>query len=316
MKFVPWIARRLVLMSVQLAVVSFVVFAILFVTPGSPEQILLGDRPANPETLQAIRDKHHLDDPFIVQYQHWVGDALTFDFGTSVRYDQSVSGVIEERLPITGMLAIYAMALVLITAVPLGLLAGAKHGQLADRVTTIVGIFGVSAPAFALGTLLLYVFGVQLGWLPVFGAGHGFSDRIEHLTLPAITLAVSVMALVYRQARASAISVFTQDYVAFARARGIRERDVWGRIALRNSSLPVVTAVSLVAAYFLTGAVVVEQTFAVPGLGSLLLQAVNGKDVPVVQSLAMLIALCVLVVNLIADITYAWIDPRVRKASS
>lgn len=308
-----WLVRRLALIGVQLAVISFIVFGILFVTPGDPEQILLGNRPANEATLAAIRAKHHLDEPFLQQYAHWVANAAHLDFGQSVRYDESVTGVISERLPTTGLLAAYALVLVVVTALPLGLLAGARHGRPVDRMTTVLGTFGISAPAFALGTLLLYVFGVQLGWLPVFGAGTGLADRLVHLTLPAITLACSVMALVYRQARASAISVFTQDYVAFAKARGLPLRVVAGRYALRNSALPVVTAIGLVVAYFLTGAVVVEQTFALPGLGSLVLEAVNGKDVPVVQSLALLIALGVLAVNLCADVACALIDPRVRR---
>lgn len=313
MRVLLWLVRRLAIIAAQLMAVSVVIFGVLFMTPGKPEQILLGSQTASPEALEAVRAKYHLDETLAEQYWIWVKQAAHLDFGRSIQTGQTVTSVIAERLPTTLFLAVFAILLVVLIAIPLGLIAGVRPGAWVDRMITISTTIGVSAPSFAVGIAVLYVFGVVLGWFPVYGAGEGFVDRLWHLTLPAATLALTVIALVARQTRASVLAVNTQDFMTFARVRGLPARHIWMRYLLRNSSLPVVTSIGLVLAYFLTGAVIVEQTFALQGIGSLILSSINTKDVPVVQAVGMLAALFVLMSNLIADLSYAVLDPRLRK---
>ncbi|TCO54172.1 ABC transporter permease [Actinocrispum wychmicini] len=314
MKVSRWLGRRLLMIAVLLVGVSVLVFGLLQLTPGSPEQILLGARPTSPQALAAVRADFHLDESFLAQYWRWLTGALHLDFGRSIRTGQPVADVLAERLPITLFLSLYAFLLVAVIAIPLGLVSGIRNGTMIDRAATLISTFGVSAPAFAVGILLLYVFGVALGWFPVYGPGTGFTDRLWHLTLPAITLSLSVIAVVSRQTRAAALTVYNEDFVTFARGRGLPRRLIWGRYALRNSSLPVATSMGMVFAYFLTGSVIVEQTFALPGIGELLVGSVSTKDIPVVQALALLAAVVVLVLNLVADLLYPVLDPRVRKS--
>lgn len=309
-----WLGRRLTAIVATLAVVSFLVFAVLHATPGSPEQILLGSNPATPEALAAVRAKYHLDDPFLSQYWHWVTAALGGDFGLSIQTGQPVTTMLGDRLPVTVLLAIYAGIIAVLIGIPAGLLAGIRHGTASDRAVTLMTTFGISAPPFAVGILLLYLFSVALGWFPVFGAGEGVAGRLWHLTLPAIALSLTALAIIARQTRAAARGVYAQDFTTFARARGLSRRLVLSRYALRNSSLPAVTSAGLVFASFLTGAVLIEYTFALPGVGSLMVTAIANKDIPVVQAVSLFAAAVVLVMNLLADLAYTAADPRVRKA--
>lgn len=313
MKFALWLARRLVAVAAQLVVISIAIFGALYLTPGKPEQILLGTNPATPEALAAIRVRYHLDDSVVDQYVHWLKGAAHLDFGRSIRTNQSVTEVLGDRLPTSLFLAAFALVIVLVVAIPLGLLAGSRVNSALDRAITTTTTVGVSAPAFAVGIATLYVFGVLLGWFPVFGAGEGFVGRLWHLTLPAATLAMMVTALVARQTRAAAMTVNDQDFMTFARARGLPQRLMWGRYLLRNSSLPVATTIGLVLVSFLSGAVIVEQTFSLPGVGSLLLSSIVTKDVPVVQGVGMFVALLTLLANLLSDVSYLVLDPRHRK---
>lgn len=313
MTIVRWLVRRVAAIVGLLAVTSLLVFAILQLTPGRPEQVLLGANPTTPEALAAVRARYHLDEPFLAQYWHWVSGVVRLDFGQSIQTSQPVLAMLEDRVPVTLFLAAYAGVIAIVVAVPAGLLAGIRYGTASDRAITVAATVGISAPPFAVGILLLYVFGVELNWFPIFGAGTGFADRLWHLTLPAVALSLTALAIIVRQTRAAALSVYTQDFMTFARARGLARRVVLGRYALRNSSLPVVTASGLVLASFLTGAVLIEQTFAVPGVGSLMVTAVANKDIPVVQAVSLIAALVVLTVNLLADLAYAALDPRVRR---
>lgn len=315
MNWVAYVGRRVAVMVLSLGAVSLAVFGLLFISPGKPEQILLGTQAATPGALAAIRSRYGLDRPFLVQYGHWVWHALHFDFGESIQTAQPVSTVIGERVWITGALAAMALLLVVLLAVPAGLVAGVRSRSVLDRAVTVLCTVSLSAPAFAVGTLLLYVFAVTLGWFPVFGAGDGLPDRLWHLALPAVTLALTGIALVARQTRAAALDVWSRDFTTFARARGLPGRVVWGRYALRNSALPVVTSTGVVLAYFLTGAVLVEETFSVPGLGSLVVSSVTSKDVPVVQGVSLLAAALVLLVNFVADLAHLALDARVRKGA-
>jgi peptide/nickel transport system permease protein len=308
-----WLGGRLAGIALTLLIVSILVFGILYVTPGSAEQVLLGTRPSSPETLAAIRERYHLDESVGSQYVHWLSSAVRLDLGESVRSGQDISTMLSERMPVTLFLAAYAALIAGVVGIPAGLVAGIRSGTLTDRAITVATTICVSAPSFVVGFLLLYAFGVALDWFPNYGTGGGLVDRAWHLTLPAVALALAPMAILARQTRASALKVYHQDFTTFARARGLPRRVVLGRYALRNSSLPVVTTAGLVVGYFLTGTVLVEQVFAVPGIGTLMIESVSTKDVLVVQMLALVIALFMLSANLLADLGHLALDPRVRK---
>jgi peptide/nickel transport system permease protein len=306
-----YVGRRLVALVLLVVVISFVVFSLLYLAPGSPEQILLGARPSTPETVAAIRAEYHLDDPFLVQYWDWFRDALRFDFGRSIRTNEPVVDGIRERFWLTLQLGGLAFLITMLLGVPLGVLAALRRRTATDRGIVALSVVGVSAPAFATGILLLYVFAVRLGWFPVFGEGSGVIDRLQHLALPAIALALTGMGLILKLTRTAVIGSLEQDYVTFARARGIPRRRVLRAYALRNGLVPIVTAAGLLLAYMLAGTVLVEVTFALPGLGSLLVESVRTLDIPMVQALTILIATIVVLVNLLADLVYVAIDPRI-----
>jgi peptide/nickel transport system permease protein len=309
-----FILRRVATMALVLLVVSFLIFGLLALAPGDPARILLGPVNPSPTALARIRAEFHLDESWLSQYRHWLGSAFRLDFGRSIRSGQPASSVLAERLPVTLMLASYAFVLTALVAIPVGLLAGAKPGSKRDTTVTLGGLIGLSAPPFAIAILLLYTFSIGLGWFPTFGAGEGFFDRMYHLTLPAIALAIGQVAVVARQVRASTMDVVDRDYVTFAKARGTRSRIVWSRYVLRNAALPVMTISGLVFAYALAGAVLIESAFGLQGLGALLVESVVGKDLPVVQALALLTAALVLTVNLIVDVSYYLLNPRLRHA--
>jgi peptide/nickel transport system permease protein len=299
-------------MAVLLAIISFGVFTLLYLAPGSSEQVLLGTRPATPETIHSIREEFHLNESFLGQYWLWVKDAVHLDFGRSIRTSEPVLGGIENRMGVTLFLGGYAFLLAMLVGIPLGVLAALRRATVVDRSIVGLSVFGVSSPAFATGIFLLYVFGVILRWFPVFGPGEGFADRLWHLTLPAVTLALGSMALVLKLTRAAMIDALEKDYVVFALARGLPRRRVLIAYALRNALIPILTAAGLLLASLLTGAVLVEVTFALPGVGSLLVESVGFKDVPMVQGVALLTAVIVIAVNLVVDLLYLLVDPRIR----
>jgi peptide/nickel transport system permease protein len=307
-----YVARRLVALVLLLVAVSFLVFTLLFLAPGSPEQVLLGTRPSSPEVIATLRAQYHLDDPFLEQYWIWLGGAVQLDFGESIRTGRSVLSSLGERTEVTLFLGLYAFVVALAAGVPLGILAAVRTRTLVDRSVVGLSVLGVSAPAFVTGVFLLYVFAVAFGWFPSYGAGDGFADRFWHLTLPAAALSLTAMALIVKLTRTAMINALDQDYVAFARARGVPTHRVIVRYALRNALIPIITAAGLVLTIVLTGAVLIEQTFALPGLGTLLIDSVSNKDLPMLQGVAMVFAALIVVVNLLVDILYATVDPRIR----
>jgi len=313
-----FLARRLAAVAVLLVVVSFLVFSLLTLSPGSAVSVLIGTRPVSPQLVHTIEAEYHLNDPFLVQYWHWLAGVVHLDFGQSISTapDLSVLRLIGDRLSISVELAAYAMIIVLAVGIPAGMLAGIHRGRVADRTISTFAMLGFSAPAFAVGIVLLYIFGVELSWFPVYGEGSGTTERIQHLTLPAITFAVFLMAIIIRQTRAATLDVMQQDYITFARARGLKPTRIMIRYALRNTALPVVTASGILLIVALSATVIVENVFSLPGMGSLLLTSVTNKDIPVVQGLALVIAAFVITVNLIVDLLSLVIDPRGRYSAS
>jgi len=311
-----FLGRRLLALPVVLFVISLGVFSLLYLAPGGVEAALLGNRPATPEIIRAIRDEYHLDDPFLTQYWLWLQDALRLDFGRSIKSGEPVFTVIGRGMTTTLFLSAYAFIIAMTFGVGLGVLAAVRRRTIVDRGVVGLSVFSVSAPAFATGIFLLYLFSVRLGWFPVFGQGSGFVDRVWHLTLPALALALSIMALVVKLTRAGMIGALEQDYVAFARARGVSSRNVLVKYAFRNALVPIVTAGGVLLAFTLTGATLVEVTFSLPGIGSRLVEAASFKDVPVVQGIAMTFAITIVIVNVLVDLMYVLVDPRIRFGKS
>ena len=284
--------------------VSLLSFLLVHLT-GDPAALLL-PLDATQEDRDRFRVAMGLDRPLPVQYADFVVHAVHGDFGNSLRFQQPALGLVLERLPATLALAGVSLGLALLVGVPAGLIAGVRRGSLFDRVAMMLALAGQCAPAFWLGLMLILVFSVGLRLLPVSGGG-----TPAHLVLPGLTLSFYTMALVARLLRSNMLDVMNADYIRTARAKGLAERIVVLRHALKNASIPVVTVVGLSAGYLLGGAVIVEQVFAYPGLGRLVYQSISNRDVAVVQAFVVLISLVVLLINLVVDLLYTVLDPRV-----
>lgn len=306
------LAVRVLGMLGVLLVLSVIVFSLMYLAPGDIVKNLLGNRPTSPEAVAAIRAQYHLDDPLPVQYLRWLGGFLTGDLGESIRLQTSVADAIGSRVGLTALLCGIAFVLALVVAIPLGVRSAVRAGGPSDRVASALAVVGLSAPTFAVGLLLLYVFAYYLPLFPVYGAGAGGLDTLWHLILPAITLALGLGAIILKLTRTAMLRELETDYVTSARARGLSESLVQ-RIALRNAAIPIVTGASLVLTFLVGGTVLAETTFALPGLGTLLQDSVLFKDIAVVQSLTLLVAIVIAVIALLADIAYILLDPRVRE---
>ena len=306
------ILSRLMVAVPLLLIISFGVFALVHLAPGDPVRALLGTRPSDPDTLASLRERYHLDDPFIVQYGKWLWQVLQGDFGRSISGNRLVLSAIKERAGVTIFLSLVSTVIVLVVGVLLGMIAAFRRGSRLDRALVMFGVFGISSPAFVTGIFLLYLFGVVLGWFPTFGAGRGFADRFWHLALPALALALSVMAIVVKITRASMIEELDRDYITFARARGLSATRITFAYLLRNALIPVVTAAGLIVVGLLASAIYVEVTFALPGLGSLTVDAVQKRDIPLIQGTTLVFSVFVILVNLLIDVAYTLIDPRIR----
>jgi peptide/nickel transport system permease protein len=304
--------RRLLGAIPLLVVTSFIVFSFLHIAPGSPEKVLLAGKNVDAETLQAIRDKYRLDDPFLVQYGHWLGNVVRGDLGDSIIFNDTVANVVGPRVVPTVELAAYALLLIVLFGVPLGIVAGIKRNTLVDTTVSSVVLVGSAISTYVSGILLIAVFSVALDLFPVFGLGEGLSGRLYHLTLPAVSLAVALSCLVTRTTRASLGKALDFEFVETARSRGFSERRVVGKHAMRSALIPVLTVTGLVFGFLIAGAVLVEYTFGLNGLGALLIQAVRTKDFAVVQAITLVFTAAFIVINLAVDLLYAAVDPRVR----
>lgn len=301
-----FILRRLALTAPVLAGVATLVFSLIHFVPGDPVVAMLGES-ASPRDVERLRRTLGLDRPLPVQYAAFMKGAATGDLGTSLRTEQPVTMLIAERVPATIELALAAMAVAVAIAIPLGILAAVRAGTLVDRGATTVALVGISMPSFWLGPLLAIVFSIWLGWFPVAGRG-----TLAHLVLPAITLGAPLAATLARMTRASVIEELRELYVLAARARGAsRTRAVLAH-AVRNSLIPIVTVLGLQLGSLLTGAVITETIFAWPGVGRLLVQSITARDYPAVQGCILLIALAYIVANLLVDIVYGLLDPRIH----
>lgn len=306
-----FIGRRLVVLAASLTVISFVVFSLQYLAPGSVIDTLLGTNPRTPQEVQYLTNEYHLDKPFLDQYWIWARQAVRFRFGNSIQTSLPVTTEIGQRLPTTLFLGIYAYILTMLLGVGGGLLAALRRQRLADRGIVGISMVALSTPAFVSGVFLIWVLGIEAHWFPVSGPGDGFFGDLWHLTLPALALALTGMAFLVKHTRAAVIGVLDQDYLTFARARGLAPRRVLLVYALRNALIPVVTMSGLILSYVIVGAVLVEDTFSLPGIGQLLVQSATAKDLPMLQGVAMLVAAVVVVANLLADAAYIVVDPRI-----
>jgi peptide/nickel transport system permease protein len=307
-----FVARRVLVAIPLLIVMSFLVFSFIHLAPGKPETLLTGGRPVDAQTLAALRARYHFDQPFLVQYWDWLTAAVRGDFGESFAAKDSVSSVVGGRVVPTLELAGLATLIVLVTGVPLGILAAVRRDRFLDDVISFGALVLSSTAGYVSGIVLIIVFATTLGWFPVFGLGSGFGDRLYHLTLPALALAGALTALVLRVTRASMGGVLRSEHIETARSRGFGEWRVVGKHGLRNALVPVLTVGGLAAGYLISGAVLVEYTFGLNGLGSLLVSAVQEKDFPVVQAVTLLFTASFIAINIVVDLLYGLVDPRIR----
>jgi ABC-type dipeptide/oligopeptide/nickel transport system permease component len=301
-----FLVRRLVLAIPVLLGVATLVFSLIHLIPGDPVQAMLGDA-ASPESVIELRTRLGLNRPLHVQYAAFLMGVARGDLGVSLRTNERVSSAIAARLPATVELALAAMLVAVVIAIPAGIVAAVWSGTGVDHAATTLALVGLSMPTFWLGPLLGLVFSVELGWLPVSGRG-----SVAHLVLPAITLGLPLAAVLARMTRASLMDELGEIYVTAARARGLSEARILLRHAFRNSLIPIVTVLGLQVGGVLTGAVITETIFAWPGVGRLLIQSIGFRDYPLVQGCILLIAVTYVSVNLLTDMAYAFLDPRIR----
>lgn len=309
-----YLLRRLSALIGVLGVSSFIVFAAMYASPGNPETFLVQGRTLPPEVLAAIRQQYSLDDPFLLRYWNWLTRLLTGDFGQSLVNRQDVGEMLASRLPTSLQLCLYASILIIVLGVGIGIVAGIR-GEAVERVVLLGSNLGFAIPTFFAALLLMSIFSVVLGWFPVFGSGEGFVDRIWHLTLPAFALALPSVAVVARITRTAIREEREGEHALAAEMRGVPRYTVLRRHVVRNSLLPVSTVVGVHIAGLIAGSFVVEYVFTLDGLGRLLVSAVQQKDFAVVQAVAIILVAAFGVINLLVDLLYGLIDPRVRVGS-
>jgi peptide/nickel transport system permease protein len=311
---VAFLIKRLLATIPTILLVTITVFMILRLTPGGPAVAMLGDQ-ASPEAVAKLQHQLGLDKPLYVQYLHWLGNALHGDLGRSAFGNQPVTHLIVQRIVPTLELSLIALVVSLLIGISAGVIAAVKRNTAVDAVASILAILGVSTPSFWLAILLVLVFSLKLSWLPALGYVSPFSNlgtNLKDMLLPSITLGIILAAVVTRFTRASMLDSLYQDYVRTARSKGLEERTVVIRHALANAMIPIVTVVGLELGGLLSGAVIIETIFSLPGNGQLLVTSIFNRDFPVVQGLVVVIATVFILVNVVVDVVYALIDPRIR----
>ena len=310
-----YVARRTLSITLVLVLISLIVFVAIHVLPGSAATLILGEY-ATPESLRALEREMGLDRPFAVQYAAWMGGVMTGDWGYSLSMKQPVTAIVGLRLRNSALLSGFALLAVVLIATPLGTLAALRRGRWLDLAILTGSYIGISVPEFVTGMMLILVLaGPSLHLFPTSDyapLAAGFRTWLSHLVLPALTLTLVLLAHVVRQTRSGLVEVLQSAYVRTARLKGATERRIVGRHALRNGLLPAVTVIALDLGYLMGGIVVVEEVFAYPGMGRLILYAIQNRDVPLLQVSILIVAATYTFANFAADLTYAWLDPRIR----
>jgi len=305
---------RLAIAVPTLFIVTIIVFGLQHLLPGDPALALLGED-RSPEAYEQVRKQYHLDKPVPVQYAMWIGNALTGDLGASLRTKKPVADLIGEKLPVTVQLALMSMAIALLIGIPTGILSAVKRNSFWDYAANVVGLSGQSVPTFWLGIMMILLFSVRWGILPASGYVSPFEDlgaNLQAMIMPAFVLGAALAAVMMRHTRGAMLSVLRSDYVRTARAKGLNERRVILRHALRNALIPIITLGALQLGQLLSGAVLTEQVFTIPGFGKLIVDAVFNRDYAVVQGVVLVTATAYIGLNLLADMTYFLVNPRLR----
>lgn len=312
-----WLLRRLGQVLPTLFILSVLIFGLQQLMPGDPALILAGEERGDPQVLAQIRAELKLDRPVYEQYLFWIGNVLTGDFGFSWRIRMPVSELILEKLPVTAQLAAMSFIIAVLIGVPAGILSATRRDKPADWAANGIALFGISTPNFWLGIMMILFFSVELGWLPPSGyvpLTEDFWQSIATTIMPAFVLGTGVASVLMRHTRAAMLTALSQDYVRTARAKGLRERVVVWKHALRNALIPVVTLGAIEFGRLLAGAVLTEQVFTIPGFGKLIVDAVFNRDYPVVQGVVLATALIFVILSLVADLLYMAINPRLRQS--
>jgi peptide/nickel transport system permease protein len=312
-KTIAFVLLRLI---ATLFAVTFLTFLMVALLPGDPVDTILGTGPRAPGIEEQVREDLNLDDPFIVRYVAWLGDAVRGDLGTSYITDQPVSETIQSRLPITAQLAFMSIFIAVVVAIPVGVLGAYKQGKWPDTITSAGVQVALSIPNFVFGIFLIWLFAVQLSWFPASNwsrLSDGVADNLKTAILPALSLALAQMALFSRLVRSDMMATLRENYILSARAKGLNDRYILFRHALRPSSLSLMTIVGISFGALLGGTVIIESLFGLPGLGFSLIAAINGRDILVIQGITVFIAAMFVIINTIVDLLYAVLDPRIRR---
>jgi len=309
-----YVIRRLILLVPVIAIVGTIVFVLIHLTPGDPAAVILGPD-ATADQIEALRERLGLNEPLHLQYVNWFADAVRLDFGESIFLGQPVTEALLDRAQPTLLLTLYALLIQTLIGVPIGVISAVRHNSLLDRVLMVISISGAAIPSFFLGIMLILLFAVRLQWLPSGGFTSVFEDPVAHakqMFLPAFALGFTSAGLLARLVRSSMLDVLQEDYIRTAKAKGLPQRIMVIRHALRNALIPAITVIGYSLGGLLGGAVVTETVFVIPGMGRLVVQSVARRDFPVIQGAILLIATFYVLANLLVDVLYVYIDPRVR----
>jgi peptide/nickel transport system permease protein len=309
-----FIIRRLASTVLVMTIVAVFIFLLLRLAPGDPAAIVVGDN-ATPAQIADVRKKLGLDDPLPVQFARWVGGVITGDLGVSIFSHEPVAKLIGQRIEPTISLALTTMLLAVTVAVTFGVLAAWQAGTWVDRVVMVLSVVSFSVPVFVVGYLLIYLFSIQLRWLPVQGYSpvtEGLGPWARHLVLPSIALGLAYVALIARITRTTMLDVLAEDYIRTARAKGVATRPMLLKHALKNAGVPIITVIGIGVALLIGGVVITETVFNIPGIGRLVVDAISQRDYPVIQGVTLLFSGVYVVVNLVVDLTYTLLDPRIR----
>ncbi len=313
-KTIAFILLRLI---ATLLAITFLTFAMVALLPGDPVDTILGTGPRTPEQVEAIRNDLNLDDPFLLRYVSWLGDALTGDLGDSYITDQPVAETISQRVPVTAQLAIMAILIAVMVAIPVGVLGAYKQGKWQDSISSAAVQVALSIPNFIVGIFLIWLFAVQWNLLPASNwsrISEGIGDNLKTAIMPSVALALGTSAVFSRLVRSDMIGTLQENYILSARAKGLSDRYILFRHALRPSSLSLMTIVGISFGALLGGTVVMETLFAIPGLGFSLINAINGRDIILIQGITVFIAVMFILINTVVDLLYAVLDPRIRRS--
>lgn len=307
-------AKKIVWMLLTMVIVSFLAFLAFRIIPGDPTAKLLGEQ-ATPERVEALRQELGLDRPFLERYVSWLGDFVRGDMGSSYNYSMPVSQMLQGKIPVTGLLTLLSFLLIVVLSIPLGLFTARHSGGALDKALTVVNQVLMAVPAFFTGILLTYLFGLLLRWFvpgSFVSPAESFWQSAGYLVFPAAAIAIPRIAMTVKMLRGAILNELGQDYVRTAQSRGNSRRAILQRHVLQNALIPVITFLAVSAAEIMTGSIIIEQVFTIPGVGRLLLASISNRDFPVVQAIVVILAAWIVVVNFVADLLYQLVDPRIR----